>query len=223
MTTAFPYSYEARPYALVVGFGALALLSWQSIALDRRRAVWIPCLALSLAATVSSHYYGLLVLFPFAAGESARTLRRRRIDVAIWASMVVAVVPLAFHLPLLSAGAAYSGAFWSPPQWVNLPDFYQDLLTPALVPLIAILVVTSLLVQSRGTAAASRRYCPPSRPGPIWLPPRASCSFPCSRWSLQRSPPAHSSIGMRLQRSSGLVPWLGWAQRWHSGTGRRFS
>ena len=44
VTTAFQYSYEARPYALVIGFGALALLAWQSVALGRRRAIWISVL-----------------------------------------------------------------------------------------------------------------------------------------------------------------------------------
>ena len=33
------YAFEARPYGLVLGFGALALVCWQSVTLSRRRAV----------------------------------------------------------------------------------------------------------------------------------------------------------------------------------------
>ena len=40
---------------------------------------------------------------------------------------------------------------------MNLPDFYEDLLTPALVPLVTILVVTSLVARRLGPAAAKAR------------------------------------------------------------------
>ena len=59
---------------------------------------------------------------------------RRRVDIAVWAALAVSSCRSRWHLPLIRAGAAYSGAFWSPPQWVNIPDFYSDLLTPAVVP-----------------------------------------------------------------------------------------
>jgi len=146
VTMAFPYAYEARSYGLVLGFAALALLSWQaatSIA-GRARVLVLVCLAASLAAAVSSHYYGVFVLGPLAFGEAVRTITRRRLDIAVWAALAISVVPLAWHLPLIKAGTAYSGAFWSPPQWINLPDFYQDLLFPALVPVAAILTLAAI-------------------------------------------------------------------------------
>jgi 4-amino-4-deoxy-L-arabinose transferase-like glycosyltransferase len=47
VTTAYPYAYEARAYGLVLGFAALALLSWQSAtnATSRARTLWLACLA----------------------------------------------------------------------------------------------------------------------------------------------------------------------------------
>jgi len=145
VTTAFPYAYEARSYGLVLGFAALALLSWQTATSGARaRLVALVCLAASLAAAASSHYYGIFVLVPLALGEAVRTVRRGRLDIAVWAALAIAVLPLAWHLPLITAATAYSGAFWSPPQWVNLPDFYQDLLTPALIPVAAILIVAAI-------------------------------------------------------------------------------
>jgi 4-amino-4-deoxy-L-arabinose transferase-like glycosyltransferase len=146
VTTAFPYAYEARAYGLVLGFAALALLSWQTAtsAASRARLLAVACLAASLAAAVSSHYYGVFVLVPLALGEAVRTITRRRLDMAVWAALAISVVPLAWHLPLIKAATAYSGAFWSPPRWVNLLDFYQDLLTPALMPVAAILILGTI-------------------------------------------------------------------------------
>ena len=154
VTAAYPYAFEARAYALVFGFAAAAYLSWQSLAFDKHRTVWSVCLTLSLAAAASSHYYGGLVLLPIAVGEIVRAVTRRRIDFAVWIAFPLSIVPLFWQLPLIKAGRAYSRAFWSPPQWVNIPDFYVDLLTPTLVPLVALLVacgvVATMLDRDRG-------------------------------------------------------------------------
>jgi hypothetical protein len=146
VTTAFPYAYEARAYGLVLGFAALALLSWQTAtsAASRARLFAVACLAASLAAAVSSHYYGVFVLVPLALGEAVRTVTRRRLDIPVWAALAISIVPLAWHLPLIKAATAYSGAFWSPPRWGDLPDFYQYLLTPALIPVAAIVILWTI-------------------------------------------------------------------------------
>ncbi len=39
VTIAYSYAFEARPYGLLLGFGALALVSWQSVTLNRRRSL----------------------------------------------------------------------------------------------------------------------------------------------------------------------------------------
>ena len=93
------------------------------------------CLAASVAAAVSTQYYG--VLDPAAARP-----RRSRAEPDAPSSGHRGLggaggrrsCRLLLQLPLIRAGAAYSSAFWSPPQWVNVPDFYIDLLTPAIVP-----------------------------------------------------------------------------------------
>ena len=150
VTIAYLYAFEARPYALLLGFCALALVSWQSVTLNRGRRAALVCLAASVAAAVSTQYYGLLVLMPLAFGEGVLSVVRRRIDLAVWAALAVCFLPLALHLPLIRAGAAYASAFWSPPQWVNVPDFYIDLLTPAIVPIAFILVVGGIYAMAEG-------------------------------------------------------------------------
>ena len=146
VTTAYPYAFEARAYGLMLGFSALALLSWQTAAMGGRwRWAAIVGLAASVSLTLSSHYYGVFVLLPIALGEMVRTLERRRLDAPVWAALLVSVTPLLWYLDLIRAGADYTGAFWSPPQWVNLPDFYSDLLAPALLPAAALLIVGSVV------------------------------------------------------------------------------
>ena len=147
VTSAFMYSYEARPYGLVLGFTALAFLLWQtatSATTRRGRVFAVIGLAFSLAAAISTHYYGVFVLGPFVFGEAMRTASRRRVDAPVWAAFVMSIVPLAWHVPLIKAATGYSRNFWSPPQWVNAPDFYQELLFPALLPIAALLILSAV-------------------------------------------------------------------------------
>jgi 4-amino-4-deoxy-L-arabinose transferase-like glycosyltransferase len=158
VTGAFPYAYEARPYALVLGFSALALVCWQRAALGRHRVMWLACLSISLALTATSHYYGAFTVVPLALGELVRSVERRRIDAGVWIALAVSVVPLAWHLPLIRVGAAYSTAFWSPAMWVQIPDFYTDLLLPAIVPaasLVTAAVVHRTVFEDNVDASAS--------------------------------------------------------------------
>ena len=159
---------------------------------------------------------------PLPRGKSARTVRattRRHCRVGIDGRGCRAA-------RVLSAAAqsrsCVPSAFWSPPQWVNIPDFYEDLLTPAVVPARRDSGGACLLARRLGPATATA-ILPASPLARFDCRLQGSCSFRCSRWSSQRSPPAHSSIDMRLQRSSALVHWPGLAQRWPSGAGRRFN
>jgi hypothetical protein len=82
ITEAQSFAYDARGYALSLGFGALALLCWQRAAGGRARPIALVGLACSLAAAVGSHYYSILLLAPIAIAEAVRSNRTRRFDVA---------------------------------------------------------------------------------------------------------------------------------------------
>jgi mannosyltransferase len=138
VTTAYMYAFEARAYGLELGCAGLALVCWQA-GRGPRRLLWAAGLAVTLAATLSVHYYGILLLVPLALGEIVRSYERRRVDFLTWGAFGVAVLPLFAQLSIIRAGSGYSGTFWSPPQWLQVPDFYQDLLAPAVVPAAAIL------------------------------------------------------------------------------------
>jgi hypothetical protein len=150
VTDAYKYAFEARAYGMVLGFSGLALISWQSAALNRSRRLALACLAASLSAAFCSHYYAIFLLVPLALGEMARTVSTRRIDPPVWTALAVPIVPLALHLPLIRAGQTNAGTFWSPPRWVHIPDFYSELLAPAVLAVALILVLALIDATLRG-------------------------------------------------------------------------
>jgi 4-amino-4-deoxy-L-arabinose transferase-like glycosyltransferase len=165
-TQAFLYAYEARPYALVLAFSAASLLCWTSAADGRRRALSLAVLAVTLAAALCSHYYAVLVFLPLAAGELARSLDRRRVDLGIWLAFSVATIPLFVFLPLIQSGRKLAATFWARPQWQQMADFYQHVLSPASVPLLVIvlgLAVYGLARASDGGKSAATGAAPPPR------------------------------------------------------------
>ena len=65
----------------------------------------------------------------------------------MWAAFGAAITPLLlWHLPLLKQARAYAGTFWAQPQWLGIPDFYHDLLAPAVMPLVAMLFLAGIYV-----------------------------------------------------------------------------
>lgn len=137
VTGAYYYASEARPYGVVLGFSGLALVCWQQAADEYRRPLSLCCLALSLAGALSNHYYAVFVFLALVAGEAARTLARRRVDGAVWAAFgMAAVVPILLFLPLIQQARAYGAAFWSPPQWGQIPA----------LPLMALMLLAAVYV-----------------------------------------------------------------------------
>lgn len=143
-TGAYYYAFEARPYGLVLGFSGLALVCWQSLVEGKKRLPSLIGFALSLAAAISCHYYAVLVLLPFACGEVARTLWRKRSDVLCWVAMAMSLTPLLFFWPLIRSARSYSTAFWSQPSWGAIPGFYYFMLMSAVLPLTAMLILAAL-------------------------------------------------------------------------------
>src|SRR5262249_27974877 len=128
---------------------------WQSLAEEKEnRVLPLVGLWLSLAAAVACHYYSVLIPMAFALGEVARTLRRSKIDLLVWAVLVLSLAPLLPCLPLIGSARAYSGAFWARPKWGDLFDFYYFLLRSAEVPSAAALV---LVVVSQAVFPAEDR------------------------------------------------------------------
>jgi hypothetical protein len=164
VTKAYSYAYEARPYGIVLGFAGVSLVSWQSAVVGHYRKLSLIGLAVSLAAAMSSHYYAVLLLLPLAVGEAARSIVLRRLDLPIWVASGSGMIPLFLFVPLIQQGRIQSAIFWAQPHWGQMTDFYYSLLTPALLPLVGMLIVAAVYSTTFPTSASSRNQ--DSRPTP---------------------------------------------------------
>jgi len=114
-TQTLKYACEARGYGLMLGFSAVALLSWQCAAEGRRRKLALPGLAVGLAGAVASHYYAILLLVPLGLGEIARSFLRKRIDAAVWLTFLSPAIAALPALSLIRSSQTYSKTFWADP------------------------------------------------------------------------------------------------------------
>jgi 4-amino-4-deoxy-L-arabinose transferase-like glycosyltransferase len=128
VTVADYYASEARAYALVLAFGALALVCWQLATEGVRRRPALVGLAVALCLATSSHYYAVLLLVPLCLGELARTLAARRLDVWVWVAFLGALVPFVAFIRLVRASHGYSAGFWGRPSWDDSLRFFSFLL-----------------------------------------------------------------------------------------------
>jgi hypothetical protein len=120
------YASEARGYGLVCGFAALAMLSWMRAAANRKRAVYIPLLAVSLAGAVASHYYAALAVVALAVGEVIRTRCTKKIDWPIWIAFTCTCVPILAFMGTIRSARGYSSHFWAIPVWSDAISFYPN-------------------------------------------------------------------------------------------------
>jgi uncharacterized membrane protein len=141
VTEVFHFATEARAYALVLGFSALALVSWQWAAEGQSRRLALVGLGAGVAAAVSSHYYAVLILFPLSLGELVRSIVRKRIDWAVWVALGLGLAPLVVFLPLIRSARSYAPYFWAKPHWISMLDFYHRFLLPPTVLAMALLLV----------------------------------------------------------------------------------
>ncbi len=145
-TEAFSLASEGRPYGLLLGFSALAMVCWQGATdgAGTRRGLSLIGLTLSLAAAVSTHYYGTLAVVPLAIGEAVRTVARRRVDVPIWVAFVLGPLALLASIPLMIEARKYASTFWAQPSLKSIPKTYLYLLEKSAPVFVAMLFVVAL-------------------------------------------------------------------------------
>ena len=126
-TVAFQYSFEARPYALVLLFSACSFVAWQFAKEGRKRILSVPAVAVTLAAAISVHYNALLIVIPIVIGELVYTVRNRYIDWAIVIAVCASALPILFLLPHIQAIHVYSKSYWSQTNFSTLSSIYYSL------------------------------------------------------------------------------------------------
>ena len=107
MRNPIDYSFEARPYAIVLACGGIALISWQTAVEDgvssARRVTALVVFAAALAAGLLSHCYAVLLYFPFGLAELWREWRHKRFDPPLWLAFCISLAPLALYPSLIAS------------------------------------------------------------------------------------------------------------------------
>lgn len=121
------FAYEARAYAPLFLFTSASVLFWQMAKSGERRPWSLVLFSLALTAAVYSHYYGVLVFFPFILTELAVGLLKKRWDWQVLLAILLAgaaILPLA---PLMLAVGGFTSMF-SDPFLISVQLLYGRLL-----------------------------------------------------------------------------------------------
>lgn len=147
------YATEARGYGLVLGFAGLALLCWQNSVENRMRPLCIVGLSVALMCAVSSHYYAIGLVGPFALAEGVRSIQRRKIDVPVGIALASIVIPLFFFHNILQRASEYSEYFWAVPNWISVVVYGFSLIFSVGFPLAVFAVPAGWYLLSRSREA----------------------------------------------------------------------
>ncbi len=121
-----PYAWEARPYSLMIGCIAVAILALQRV--DDSK-LYSFMLAFSLAAAVSLHFYAVFAWPAFFAAELTGWISHRRFRAKVWSSLLVGVIPLLCFAGLLKQLSKYYGQnYWAQPHFKQVYSTYNSLL-----------------------------------------------------------------------------------------------
>src|SRR5262245_28495696 len=154
-TLAFNYAYEGRPYGLMLGFGATALLCWQRACETPVRTVWLLGLGLSVGAAVASHWYAILIVVPITIGECVRWRRRGRLDAWLGATLLLGtVVPVLICLPMMRHAETFRASMAA--SWVGvlaIVGAYQELFGRS-VPLLLVILIAAAMIRVADTREA---------------------------------------------------------------------
>jgi uncharacterized membrane protein len=114
LTATLYYSAEGRPYGLLLGLYALVLLCWIE-ALEARpsRLTALLGLAIAIAATLNTHYFGILVLLPICAAELWRTIERRQFDWPMLSTIAAGTAAIVFTRPFMKAAGEFKTHYYN--------------------------------------------------------------------------------------------------------------
>ncbi len=143
------YATEARPYGLIFGFFGIAMLAWErAIEPDRSKAS-VALLALAVTGMALSHFFALFYVLPFCGAELVRWYRSRKVDLPLWASLVIPSVILFIYIRTISGyeGAVFPPAFQASPR--KMAAFFYDTLSPESLILLFAISLALLVVFRR--------------------------------------------------------------------------
>ena len=112
----FAYAVQARPYGMLLGWAALAMVSWQTATrkseAGQHRTGALVWLALAVALAINTHYYGVLLLVPLCGAELYRSVRRKRLDWPVIAALALGTASIAVLVPFAKAVAPFQAHYF---------------------------------------------------------------------------------------------------------------
>ncbi len=104
----FRYATEARAYALLMMSFSTLLLCWDIATTSEKRRLALWGVAISNLVMLSAHVFAPLSLLPFLAAELIRFMGSRKVDLSLWAALLVPTAATIVYIPLLQGyGALY--------------------------------------------------------------------------------------------------------------------
>jgi hypothetical protein len=144
------YSFEARSYAMVLGFCGIALLGWQAAAEGRRRPIALAALGLGIAGALLNHYWALFIYLPLAGAEAYRNFRQSKIDWPVWIAFAASGIPLLVSLILILRVVQTSLHPWSAASPKDYFIFYGHNFWPVIAFIIPMLLLVGAWLFLRG-------------------------------------------------------------------------
>jgi hypothetical protein len=145
------YSFEARSYALALGFGGIGLLGWQAAAEGRRRPLALTALTIGIAGAILNHYWAVFIYLPLAGAEAWRNFHQRKIDWPVWIALATSGIPLVISLFLILQVVTNNSHPWSRARPRDYHLFYSRNFWPVIGFIIpaALLLLAWLLLGGR--------------------------------------------------------------------------
>ena len=161
-----------------MGLFAVSLFAWTEAARGRRRAIYLPLLAVAVAASMWTHYYAAFTVAVLGLGEVVRQVSQRRIDWPMWIAFGAAILLTLPLLPLLRVATEQSAYFWAQAERTSLREAYGFLLPELIAWLFSIwgAIVVGVLVVYVARAGWRWRRATGTRTGsasgsPSWVMP----------------------------------------------------
>jgi hypothetical protein len=125
------YASEGRPYGIVLGCIAGALVAWQAAVDGRRRTLSLILLATCVAVMTAMHYFSVFFIGSLLVAEAVRWAKSRVLDLRLLAAVILPVpLVLAAHIRILETGRRFQAHYHSPATWEHIPAFYIAFFLP---------------------------------------------------------------------------------------------
>lgn len=97
------FATQARPYALLMAFFTLTLLSWdRAVQSNSSRRLALAGVAIGCTGMMMSHVFGIFSIGPFILAEMVRWYRSRHADWALWACVLLPLGLVGTYVPLMN-------------------------------------------------------------------------------------------------------------------------